>query len=156
VHFWGLFSNFHKWFEILYLVTKKIPWSWYYLRTWLSNKEQEKHWMYSMWLFFSFIACNSTITSNIQRQKHNNLATFQSDKLKGAHVPSKSLRLVKPKTHDKQMQTLTMRDMVVIENYYNMHYGWKHKLDETNTSDIVEFPLDLKDPFCISTFTSRF
>ena len=38
------------------------------------------------------------------------------------------------------MQTLTMTDMVVIENYYNiMHYGWKHELDETNTYDIVEF-----------------
>ena len=58
-------------------------------------------------------------------------------KLKGAHVPSKSFQLVEPRT---QMQTLTMTDMVVIENYYNiMHYGWKHELDETNTYDIVKF-----------------
>ena len=50
---------------------------------------------------FSSIACNSlTITSNKQRQEHNNLITIQigekekkkqTNKLKGAHERSKSL-----------------------------------------------------------------
>ena len=34
---------------------------------------------------FSTIACNSTIASNKQRQKHINLATFWGANLKGAH-----------------------------------------------------------------------
>ena len=37
------------------------------------------------------------------------------------------------------MQTLTRMDMVVIEAYYRINYRWKHELNETNTSHIVDF-----------------
>ena len=42
---------------------------------------------------FLSIACKSLIATNTQRQEHNNLATIQSEKLKGAHECFKSLIL---------------------------------------------------------------
>ena len=67
--------------------------------------------------FFSSIAFKSTIASNKQRQKHNNLASIESANLKGAHERSKSLQFVKPRT---QMHILTRMNKVVIEDFYHM------------------------------------
>ena len=44
--------------------------------------------------FFSSIACNLMITSNKQRQEHNNLVTTWRPKLKGAHEHSQEPRVV--------------------------------------------------------------
>jgi hypothetical protein len=52
----------------------------------LSNEKFIEH--------LSFIACNSMIASNKQRQKHNNLATIWRAKLNGAHDYSKYLQFV--------------------------------------------------------------
>ena len=53
------------------------------------------------------------IASNKERQDHNNRATIQSTKLKGAHECSKILQFVKCGT---LLQTLTRMDKVVDEN----------------------------------------
>ena len=66
---------------------------------------------------FPFIGCNSMITSNKQRQEHNNLATIRRQKFKGAYERSKSLQFIK---HGTKMQTLTRMDKVVINDYYHM------------------------------------
>ena len=86
---------------------------------------------------FSFIACNSTIPSNKQRQEHNNLVAIQKTKLKGAHECSKNLQFVKPRT---QMQTLTKMDKVVIKDYYDMTI-MKENVDWIKLTSIVKFPL---------------
>ena len=49
----------------------------------------------SHWLFFSSIACNSTIVWNEQTQEHNNFVTIQRAQLKEAYESSKGLQFVK-------------------------------------------------------------
>ena len=52
--------------------------------------------MRKAWTIFSSLAYNSTITSNKQRQEHNDLATIWRAKLKGAQEHAKNLYLVVP------------------------------------------------------------
>ena len=102
--------------------------------------------------FFTSIAWNSTISFNIQGQEHNNLTTILGEKLKGAHERSKSFQFVKPKI---QMQTLTLMNKVVIEDYCHMTIISEIANWMKLTHLLSKISLNLRAPFCTFTFISK-